>query len=267
LVYKGAMTTIDAFGSMESWIIEMDNHRLFLNPFYKKWFCYNRVNDCWETTGYGTGEVQFTADGNVLYAKKLPLREEVASDIELAEIAGHKEEMEREGKTWYDSWGWVTSQELKQLEKQAAIYKEEYLKETEELIRKLSVEEPLPTAKGSLCSKCGSTHPMWAKFCNKCGNKFEAPAEIKPEGNKCSKCGNINSAEAKFCNKCGQKTEAKPITRACPVCSDPVAEGETFCTKCGTKIEAGVKAKFCNKCGDPIAENEKFCNKCGWKLT
>jgi hypothetical protein len=130
-----------------------------------------------------------------------------------------------------------------------------------------SLAKPSLHSEGSPCSKCGSMHPRWAKFCNKCGNKFEALAESKPEGNKCSKCGNINRAEAKFCNKCGIEIKAKQTARVCPVCNDPVVEGEAFCNQCGAKIEAEAKAEYCPSCGDPVAEKEKFCNNCGRKLT
>ena len=34
-----------AFGEFERWVLHLDGHRLFLNPYQGEWFAYDRVHD------------------------------------------------------------------------------------------------------------------------------------------------------------------------------------------------------------------------------
>lgn len=61
--------------------------------------------------------------------------------------------------------------------------------------------QPAPAAAAGatvVCSKCGTTNPVGAKFCNNCGTQISGTV-------KCPNCGHENSAGAKFCNNCGTK--------------------------------------------------------------
>jgi class 3 adenylate cyclase len=51
------------------------------------------------------------------------------------------------------------------------------------------------------CPSCQSNNPQSAKFCVKCGNKFESI---------CPKCGISNSSEFKFCYECGADLKSTP---------------------------------------------------------
>ena len=48
---------------------------------------------------------------------------------------------------------------------------------------------------GFKCDKCGAEISENAKFCNKCGNKFQGPT--------CRKCGEVAQPGDKFCGSCG----------------------------------------------------------------
>lgn len=80
-----------------------------------------------------------------------------------------------------------------------------------------------------LCSKCGAEIADNSKFCTKCGNKVEKPAEpvkeesvVKKESvatgenspKLCSVCGQELLPGAKFCTKCGQKQEVETTGQA-----------------------------------------------------
>jgi ribosomal protein L40E len=55
----------------------------------------------------------------------------------------------------------------------------------------------------STCSKCGAKVHVDAKFCPKCGGKFEK----KSKKEVCSECGIEVSPSDKFCPQCGEKFE------------------------------------------------------------
>ena len=56
----------EAFGEFERWVLEMEGHRLFLNPYMGEWYYYDRVHDSWESTGHHAGTVLFVARSNQL---------------------------------------------------------------------------------------------------------------------------------------------------------------------------------------------------------
>lgn len=56
---------------------------------------------------------------------------------------------------------------------------------------------------GKICPKCGNELSDGARFCSKCGSKYEEVATVKDNMCKCSKCGNELKIGMKFCTKCG----------------------------------------------------------------
>lgn len=56
---------------------------------------------------------------------------------------------------------------------------------------------------GKICPKCGNELSDGARFCSKCGSKYEEVATVKDNKCKCSKCGNELKIGMKFCTKCG----------------------------------------------------------------
>lgn len=57
---------------------------------------------------------------------------------------------------------------------------------------------------GKKCQKCGNELGDTAKFCSKCGSKYEEVIYEKPNENKCLECGSTVRKEDKFCPKCGK---------------------------------------------------------------
>ena len=49
-----------------------------------------------------------------------------------------------------------------------------------------------------ICSNCGNELSENAKFCSKCGTKYESASGIV-----CQKCGHKINKDAKFCTYCG----------------------------------------------------------------
>lgn len=57
---------------------------------------------------------------------------------------------------------------------------------------------------GKICPNCGKELSENAKFCSKCGNRYEEQTDITQQNCKfCSNCGNQVRADAKFCHVCG----------------------------------------------------------------
>ncbi|MEH7223209.1 RDD family protein [Bacillus sp. JJ1566] len=53
------------------------------------------------------------------------------------------------------------------------------------------------------CSKCNHQEKDGVKFCTNCGEKLEAPKEIKPVLNFCPGCGTKREHDTNFCMNCG----------------------------------------------------------------
>ncbi len=85
------------------------------------------------------------------------------------------------------------------------------------------------------CQQCDNINPEEAKFCGKCGNKFEPPQNAPPSetpiiepnpvvaetaaSGLCPTCSTQNAADAEFCSACGGEivpTEIQPLTIAAP---------------------------------------------------
>jgi ribosomal protein L40E len=61
----------------------------------------------------------------------------------------------------------------------------------------------------------------------------------------CSKCGNENTSNAKFCAKCGEKFEGKENTKSsiCPSCGKKNVNNAKFCGHCGNEINKSDLSK------------------------
>lgn len=53
-------------GPLESWVLELGEHRLLLHPVHKVWLVYDRLHDAWQSTGIAPGEGVFIAQGRRL---------------------------------------------------------------------------------------------------------------------------------------------------------------------------------------------------------
>lgn len=76
----------------------------------------------------------------------------------------------------------------------------------------------------------------------------------------CPKCNFKNSPNAKFCNNCGEKFNAGIV---CPSCGFENDKNAKFCNNCGFKL---ISKKVCPSCGFENDLNAKFCNSCGFNL-
>jgi len=80
------------------------------------------------------------------------------------------------------------------------------------------------------CPQCGHENPEGTKFCQECGGKLGAQANV------CPSCGTGNPAGVKFCQECGAKLQSGP-SGICPSCGQENPPGTRFCGGCGTKLE------------------------------
>ena len=58
-VASGSLSEPQAYGAFDDWIMELGDHRLFLNPYVGEWWGYDALHDGWSPTGYAPGEVVF----------------------------------------------------------------------------------------------------------------------------------------------------------------------------------------------------------------
>jgi RNA polymerase subunit RPABC4/transcription elongation factor Spt4 len=61
---------------------------------------------------------------------------------------------------------------------------------------------PQPATAGTslkICSRCGASNPLQARFCKQCGAEFSEPQELKL----CPHCGSPTKQGARFCPRCG----------------------------------------------------------------
>lgn len=93
---------------------------------------------------------------------------------------------------------------------------------------------------GVLCQKCGNELKEGAKFCSKCGSKYEPQIEQSSESDMkkhlCKKCGKELIDNEKFCSACGTKYEERLQCRNCGLL---VTDSIKFCSNCGTQIDKG----------------------------
>jgi hypothetical protein len=59
-------TALEQFGTMESWIFQLGEYRLFLNPLTKTWYYYDRIHDDWKDLKHPSGSGFFYLDGDNL---------------------------------------------------------------------------------------------------------------------------------------------------------------------------------------------------------
>lgn len=55
-------------GLIDDWVIQIEEQRLFLNPFSGEWLYFDPLHDSWEHTEFKAGEATFTVRGGLLRA-------------------------------------------------------------------------------------------------------------------------------------------------------------------------------------------------------
>jgi hypothetical protein len=71
-VQDGKLSPQQAFGTMDEWIIQLGQRKVFLHPDLKQWMWYDRLHDEWVFAGCGVGEAILMAIGSMGGVKKLP---------------------------------------------------------------------------------------------------------------------------------------------------------------------------------------------------
>ena len=77
-VESGKLTSQQAFGTLEDWIIHLGERKAFLHPNLKQWMWYDKPHDEWVFAGCGVGEAILLTLGRTGGVKKLPESESVA---------------------------------------------------------------------------------------------------------------------------------------------------------------------------------------------
>ncbi|MDP1547432.1 MAG: hypothetical protein Q8L87_15590 [Anaerolineales bacterium] len=76
-VETSELSTTEAFGTVEDWIIQLGERKAFLHPNLKQWMWYDRLHDEWAFAGCGVGEGILLTIGKLGGVKKLPQPETV----------------------------------------------------------------------------------------------------------------------------------------------------------------------------------------------
>ena len=66
MVVDPEKTAVAQFGSMESWIFQLGEYRLFLNPLTKTWYYFDRIHDDWKDLKHPAGSGFFYLNGDNL---------------------------------------------------------------------------------------------------------------------------------------------------------------------------------------------------------
>ena len=63
-------TPFEQFGEMDEWIFTLGENRLFLNPFTKRWYYFDRPHDDWKDIDAPAGTVVFSLKGGELVVEE-----------------------------------------------------------------------------------------------------------------------------------------------------------------------------------------------------
>lgn len=71
--FRGGEATVgEAFGEHESWEIELEGHRVRLDPLLRRWLWFNGADRWWDDSGVGPGEAVLLPLGGLIGARRLP---------------------------------------------------------------------------------------------------------------------------------------------------------------------------------------------------
>lgn len=197
LVDKGMTTKDDAFGDAEEWLVELEDHKLILNPFFGQWFYFNPANQSWQQTGFGPGEALFFAWGKVLAYQQLPPQPDRKNDSQ-----------ESHNYKWYIYFnegmpsGPIAEAELSELLQSSRLTADtpifnasmtEWHRVDELGLIKTDQGQPLA------CPKCRTACVAGDFFCYNCGFDLRSTPVC------CSHCGCTLQPDDAFCPNCGNK--------------------------------------------------------------
>jgi hypothetical protein len=235
LVRKGSMNTLDAFsGHTEDWIMELGNHSIFLNPFYRRWMYYNRTHNTWDDTGFGPGEALFIAVDKMLGIKKLPGARQTGGQT-------LKEKQPDALTLWYvylnkgKLGGPILEMELKQQLSKGT------LPADIQIFSAAMTEWQRADTAGLVASAVLAAKPKPSA-----GAKAKAPVSA------------INRRT---------KPRLNP-SLSCPKCQTRYESGDVFCANCGFDLSTAIteSTQTCPKCGQRLEPDDAFCPGCGTKL-
>jgi len=61
---------VEQFGKMDEWIFTLGENQLFLNPFTKRWYYFDRPHDDWKDIDAPAGTVIFSLKGEELVVER-----------------------------------------------------------------------------------------------------------------------------------------------------------------------------------------------------
>lgn len=84
--------------------------------------------------------------------------------------------------------------------------------------------------------------------------------------NICTRCGNSNALSAKYCSRCGAQLKAPEQPIYCPECNTRNASTANFCRSCGANLRVTTAAtKTCPSCGREVNATDNVC-ACGYSF-
>lgn len=102
----------------------------------------------------------------------------------------------------------------------------------------------------NICTRCGNSNALSAKYCSRCG----APLKAVEEPIVCHKCNTSNASTANFCRSCGTNLRVTSATKTCPSCGREVNSTDNVCA-CGYSFVTAEQTKR-NKSATKISTNK-----------
>lgn len=90
----------------------------------------------------------------------------------------------------------------------------------------------------NICTRCGNSNALSAKYCSRCG----APLKAVEEPIVCHKCNTSNASTANFCRSCGTNLRVTSATKTCPNCGREVNSTDNVCA-CGYSFVTAEQTK------------------------
>ncbi len=90
------------------------------------------------------------------------------------------------------------------------------------------------------CNMCQAENEDNAKYCKKCGNKFENSLSEDINVIVCTKCDHLNSIDTKFCEKCGEKIVINKDTKLKSRLISIILEDHEWTEEAVAKIREGL---------------------------
>lgn len=113
----------------------------------------------------------------------------------------------------------------------------------------------------NICTRCGHSNALSAKYCSRCG----APLKAIEEPIICAKCQTRNASTANFCRSCGTNLRVTTATKTCPNCGKEVNVTDNVCS-CGYSFVTAEQISKGAKKNKAVTKSKKVYNHKGARI-